>query len=127
MTDLRIVEPEDLVILLATNKSIAAATHLTDMDSGAVEALRDVARTIDVANLGLNEEKDDAPPEKRGRGRPKGSGVGGQDNVYVTYLKFCEQLGLTPAGRVKLGDTKQPVTTSKLAHLRSINGAKAKA
>ena len=71
-------------VLEATEQSLEAATHLTEMDAGAVQALRVLAQKID----GLNE---------RGDGEDEGKPV--FDNVTIpTYLKYCESLGLTPAG-----------------------------
>jgi hypothetical protein len=59
----------------ATEQSITAA-HFEAIDQGAVEALRVIARKIDQLD-----------PESR-------------DNVLLpTYLKYCTELGLTPAGR----------------------------
>lgn len=74
----------------ATEASLSAATHLTEMDAGAVEALRKLAATIDAVSEGAEYA------DKDGKPRPF-------DNVTIpTYLKYCESLGLTPAGREKL-------------------------
>lgn len=79
----------------ATEASISAALHLADEDAGAVEALRTLARRIDEVGERF-------------------------DNVTLpTYLKFCESLGLTPAGRKSLGD-KREAPGGKLAQLRSV-------
>lgn len=86
----------------ATEASIKAATHLVELDRGAVEALRTLAEAIDVlaANGGLRED-------------------GKLDNVSIpTYLKFCESLGLTPAGRARLPEKKPEAPGGKLALLR---------
>ena len=86
----------------ATEASIRAATHLSDLDKGAVEALRTLAVAIDVlaATGGVRED-------------------GKLDNVSVpTYLKFCESLGLTPAGRSRLPEKKPEGPGGKLALLR---------
>jgi hypothetical protein len=91
----------------ATDAAIKAATHLTAMDSGAVAMLRELARVADVviATGGINE-------------------AGKFDNVTVpTYLKACDALGLTPAGRVRLDEKKESVG-GKLAQLRAVNGGK---
>lgn len=94
-------------ILAATDRAIAAASHLTAMDAGAVEVLRDLARVIDGANQ-LVDEGD----------RPL-------DNVTKpTYLKYATELGLTPLARLKLGKTEDR-SGSKLAQLRSIEGGQA--
>lgn len=73
----------------ATEAALQAAKHLTDMDGGAVQALRVLALKIDEMAGGVSE--DGIPIE------PK------FDNVTLpTYLKYCESLGLTPAGRDRL-------------------------
>jgi len=96
-------------VLDATEASIKAATHLTLLDAGAVEVLRHLARTID--GIGADDEDLDDDPRK-----PKSL-----DNVTIpTYLKACDALGLTPAGRVRL-DEKKEATGGKLALLRSAN------
>jgi hypothetical protein len=75
-------------VLEATEASLEAATHLTEMDAGAVQALRSLAKILD-AMLG----DDDGGGEREVK----------FDNVTIpTYLKYCESLGLTPAGREKL-------------------------
>ncbi len=105
------MEPFDTV-LEATEASIRAATHLGPMDSGAVEVLRSLARTIDAIESG-QDAKDDVEDDPR---KPRSL-----DNVTIpTYLKACDALGLTPAGRVRL-DEKKETPGGKLAHLRSAN------
>ena len=87
----------------ATEAAIGAATHLTKMDAGAIAATLKVAKQIDylLANDGLNES-------------------GKFDNVSVpVYLKYCNELGLTPLGRTKLVDGKTKQTASKLGALKS--------
>ena len=97
----------------ATEMALAAASHLTDMDAGAVETLRALARKIDAWDVIVEFALDDAAGRDE---RPK---VPQNDNVSIpTYLKFCESLGLTPAGRAKLGPVKEK-PGGKLAHLRS--------
>lgn len=86
----------------ATRRSIKAAHDLDDLDAGAVAVLLELARAIDVmaANDGL---------------RPDGK----LDNVSVpTYLRFCESLGLTPAGRARLTEKKPEGAGGKLAVLQ---------
>lgn len=94
---------ESQSVVDATEVAIKAAEHLTEMDAGAVAALRRLARLID---------------------QP----VVPNDNVSVpTYLKYCESLGLTPAGRLKLAAVeKKPEASggSTLAKLRSVAGGK---
>ena len=82
----------------ATERSIRAATHLTDLDAGAVAALRALA-----VRLGTTD------PEK--------------DNVTLpTYLKYCEALKLTPASRgVTVGESD---AKGKLAQMRLVRGGK---
>jgi hypothetical protein len=91
--------PEVAVSILdATEQSIAAATHLQPTDYGAVAALRELAARID---------------------------AGSRDNVAIpTYLKFCESLGLTPAGRLKLAPKKDE-GGGKLGQLRAVHGRSA--
>ena len=81
----------------ATEAAIKAADHLTDMDKGAIEALRSLADKIDAWDQIVDWANDDAAGAE-GK-RPT---VPANDNVSIpTYLKFCESLGLTPAGRSK--------------------------
>lgn len=92
-------------VLEATEVSIKAAGHLTELDKGAIEALRALARKIDAWDEIVQWALDDAAEAD---GRPK---VPQNDNVSISaYLKGCEQLGLTPTGRkaldVKLEETK---------------------
>jgi hypothetical protein len=104
-------------VLAATEASIKAAKHLGLLDAGAVEVLRHLARTIDAISDGQDADADadvDTDPRK-----PRSL-----DNVTIpTYLKACDALGLTPAGRVRL-DEKKEAPGGKLAHLRKINGGK---
>jgi hypothetical protein len=91
-------------VLAATRRSIKAMReHLGPEDAGAVATLLELARQIDA----------NAADEDR-ENRPK------VDNMTIpTYLRYCESLGLTPAGRVKL-KPKEQETGGKLAQLRSI-------
>ena len=94
-------------ILKATQRSVNAASDLGDLDAGAVAVLLELARQIDylAANGGLRED-------------------GKLDNVSIpTYLRFCDQLGLTPAGREKL-QPKGKDQGGKLAQLRSVSGGR---
>ena len=91
----------------ATEASIQAARStgaLEDADAGALAALRRIARQIDAqSNTGLTPD-------------------GKLDNVSIpTYLKYCDALGLTPAGRLKLGEKKEG-PGGKLAQLRAVHG-----
>jgi hypothetical protein len=102
----------------ATERAIRAASHLTDMDAGAVETLRYLARKIETESelreiaLRYAEEYDQKPPHV--------------DNVSVpTYLKYCDALGLTPAARLRFVDGKpKEGPGGKLAQLRSVAGGK---
>lgn len=95
----------DETVVDATERSLTAAKksgHLGDLDAGAVAVLMRMARQIDAQTDG------GLTPD------------GKLDNVSIpTYLKFCESLGLTPAGRLRLGDKKE-TAGGKLAQLRSV-------
>lgn len=98
----------------ATEKAIAAAAHLTDQDAGALATLRFLAKKIDteetLRDMALEWAAED---EKR---RPPSV-----DNVSIpTYLKFCESLGLTPAGRARLAEKKPEAKGGKLSRLSSV-------
>jgi hypothetical protein len=86
------------------------------MDMGALEALRALAVKIDtddeLRDAYLDRQiEDGVEPAKR---RPLQL-----DNVSIpTYLKYCESLGLTPAGRERLAEKKEPAG-GKLASLQS--------
>lgn len=87
----------------ATESAIGAATHLTDMDRGAVEMLRALASAADLIDeSGLNP-------------------AGKLDNVTIpTYLRYAESLGLTPAGRARLVEKKPEAKGGKLGRLASV-------
>lgn len=100
-------------IVEATNEAIEAAEHLTDADTGAVQALRDLAVKIAVAAEYFDALYDEAIV--LGRKAPS------QDNVSIpTYLKYCESLGLTPAGRAKLVEKKPEEAGDRLAAVRNL-------
>ena len=106
-------------MIAATEKSIEAATHLTDADSGAIEALRALARKIDAWDQIVAWALEDAGESG---GRPA---VPSNDNVSISaYLKYCDQLGLSPVGRKALGlkDGGVGGKKAKLAALRSSSG-----
>jgi hypothetical protein len=72
------------------------------MDEGAVAVLRKLAETLDHPDFPVIDGK--------------------FDNVTQSvYLRYCEQLGLTPAGRKALGEKKEQ-GGGKLAQLRSVQG-----
>ena len=100
-------------VIDATEAAIKAASHLTAMDSGAVETLRALARKIDGADAYFEALEEQAAERKL---RPPSV-----DNVSIpTYLKFCESLGLTPAGRVRLAGQKPEASGgSKLGNLQA--------
>ncbi len=80
----------------ATEVSLEAAGHLLPSDAGAVEALRTLALRID-------------------------AGSGADHILLPSYLKFCESLGLTPSGRLKLVPKKDE-GGGKLGQLRAVHG-----
>lgn len=100
----------------ATEAALGAATHITGADKGAVEALRMLARKIDsedaLREMALKYAETDS------KYRPPAP-----DNVSVpTYLKYCDALGLTPAGRLRLGPAEEK-TRGKLSQLRAVREA----
>jgi len=100
----------------ATDAAVEAATHLTPMDNAAIEAMRALARKIDAWDVIVEWALDDA---RDNNSRPA---VPQNDNVSISaYLKFCESLGLTPAGRKGLEAKKEP-QGGKLTQLRSVAG-----
>lgn len=100
----------------ATERAIAAARHLTDLDAGAVAALRALANKIDHWD-----DVVDAASDQREDGQKLTIPV--HDNVSIpAYLKYCEALRLTPASRgVVVGENE---AKGKLANLRSLRGGK---
>lgn len=104
-------------LVAATEAAVRAATHLTPMDNAAIEAMRALARKIDAWDQIVDYALDDIAGVERG-GRPA---VPQNDNVSISaYLKFCESLGLTPAGRAKLAEEKKPEGAGgKLASLQA--------
>lgn len=105
----------------ATESAIKAAKHLTEMDDGAVEALRALARKIDAWDQIVEWALDDAR-QSEGK-RPS---VPQNDNVSISaYLKACDQLGLSPVGRKTLEIDKAGESGgSKLGKLRGVHGGK---
>ena len=78
LMDLKLMSVED-----ALEIALTAATHLTDLDLGAVAALRIVAKMLDDPEFPM---------------------VAGKfDNTSMgSFLKYSESLGLTPGGRGEL-------------------------
>lgn len=114
-----IVTTRDAVdMVAATEKSLEAASKiLTDMDAGAVEALRALARKIDAWDQIVDWALEDAAETKGARPT-----VPQNDNVSISaYLKYCDQLGLTPTGRKALGvkDGGEGGKKAKLTALRA--------
>ena len=104
----------------ATEAALEAAKHLTDMDKGAIEALRSLADKIDAWDQIVEWAKDDAASIEGKR-----PAVPANDNVSIpTYLKFCESLGLTPTGRTRAQIEKggEGGGTSALGRLRLAHG-----
>ena len=85
------------------------------MDKGAIAAFLALAKKIDTdarlreKALKFAQESGERPPVV--------------DNVSIpTYLKFCESLGLTPAGRLRMTE-KKGGKGGKLAQLRAVTPA----
>ena len=99
----------------ATVEAVAAATHLTKRDAGAVAALLKQAKLVDasVARGGITAN-------------------GAVDSVTTpVYLKFCESLALTPVSRAAMA-AKHPVRNKakqvrKPAGLAALQGGLAEA
>lgn len=106
-------------LLDATNEAIKAAKHLTPMDAGSVEAIRQLAVKIDVMDAYFDALAADAADRDR---RPPS-----QDNVSIpTYLKYAEALGLTPSGRTKalIEAPKGAGSGGTLGKLQGLKGGK---
>ncbi len=90
----------------ATEESITAAVHLTEADAGSIATLRLLAVRTEIALSGDPEAK--------------------FDNVSPSlFLKLLSELGLTPAGRVKLGlALPSPRPVGALAELRARRAAR---
>lgn len=93
-------------IIEATNESISAANHLTEADAGSIATLRMLAVRTEIALSGDPEAK--------------------FDNVSPSlFLKLLSELGLTPAGRHKLGmQQSTPNPQNALAVLRARRAAR---
>ena len=99
----------------ALDEAVATATHLTALDAGAVAAARALADKIDAWDVIVDWAIDDADQAGDGA-RPK---VPANDNTSLpTFLRFCESLGLTPAGRSKLEMPKEGGGGGKLTSLQ---------
>lgn len=103
-----------------TKASLEAATHLSDKDKGAVEALLLLARKIDAWDQIVAWALEDVEDVKGAR-----PVVPQNDNVSISaYFKACDQLGLTPSGRKSLGLSGGGVSDKK-AKLTALRGGKA--
>src|SRR5690625_142163 len=86
-----------MTILEAFNKAVEEASHIKNQDAGAVEAARALARKIDAWDQIVEWANEDAAENGW---RPK---VPANDNTSLgSFLKYCDALGLTPAGRKNL-------------------------
>lgn len=107
---------EPTPVLDALNEAITAANHLDpQVDSAAIEAARALARKIDAWDVIAQWAIEDAASTES---RPS---VPQNDNVSLSaFLKYCESLGLTPAGRGKLEEKKPEGKGGKLGRLQSV-------
>lgn len=107
---------EQTPVLDALNVAVEKAKHLDDdIDAPAIEAARALARKIDAWDVIVEWAIEDAAATES---RPR---VPQNDNVSLSaFLKYCESLGLTPAGRGKLVEQKPEGKGGKLAGLRSV-------
>ena len=100
----------------ALDEAIVAATHLTTMDLGAVAAACALADKIDAWDLIVDWAEEDLAGNPRPGARPA---VPANDNTSIpTFLRYCDALGLTPAGRMSLGAPKEASGGGKLALLQ---------
>lgn len=87
----------------ALDKSIEAAIHLTELDAAAVAGARALADKIDAWDVIVDWALDDLA-DNGGKGRPA---VPQNDNVSLgSFLKYLDQLGLTPEARHVLEEKK---------------------
>lgn len=107
-----------MTLVEATESAITASTHLTPSDAGAVQAMRELARKIDAWDVVVGFALEDIEGVKGAR-----PAVPQNDNVSLSaYLKYCDQLGLTPAGRKTL-DMKKASGVGKLTAIRDAKRA----
>jgi hypothetical protein len=96
--------------LIAATEDAIAAARLDPRDAAAVEAMRALARKIQAWDTIVDFALEDAA-EVDGK-RPA---VPQNDNVSLkTYLDYCVQLGLTPAGRKALEPKNGAVNIPKV-------------
>ena len=87
-------------VVEATAKSVAAADHLDreGKDAGAIAALLAAARKIDDWDRVVDNYFELVEIDPDAAKRPPAM----DNSTLGTYLKYCESLGLTPAGRGEL-------------------------
>jgi hypothetical protein len=104
----------------ALDEAVRAASHLSDLDAAAVAAAQALADKIDAWDVIVDWAHEDAAETES---RPR---VPDNDNVSLaTFLKYLDQLGLTPAARHVLEEKKAGGGGGKLQSLRQ--GEKARA
>jgi len=110
---------DDGSLVAATKKAIRAASHLTDLDAGTIEAALALARKIDVWDVIVEWAIDDAD-QAEGNARPA---VPVNDNTSLpTYLRYMDALKLTPMSRgVEISEAKEK---GKLATMRAVRGGR---
>lgn len=100
--------------------SIAAGREngrLTAEDEGAIAAVLKLARKIDAWDRIVEWAWDDKAGKHGWEGKPV---VPEHDNVSISaYLKYCESLGLTPAGRTKLPKPKEAAPVGRLHSIKA--------
>lgn len=103
----------------ATEKAVKQATDagvIGPLDVAAVQAMLALARKIDAWDVVVRWAQEDAGAERGAR-----PAVPQNDNVSLSaYLKYCDQLGLTPAGRGSLKEKKPEGKGGKLGKLTPI-------
>ncbi|WAC65172.1 hypothetical protein OVA14_07165 [Agrococcus sp. SL85] len=107
-----------------TLASFDAAKHLDDPQyDGVKRAMLDLARKIDAWDVIVDWALEDVAAAE-GKTRPA---VPANDNVSLSaYLKFCDQLGLSPAGAKAL-ELSQEGKSGKSAKLTAMRGGRAPA
>jgi len=97
----------------ALDAAVVAAAHLTPMDAGAIAAMRALADKIDAWDVIVDWANEDAVEHD---GRPR---VPANDNTSIpTFLRYCDALGLTPAGRAGLAAPKEAPAGGNLSSLQ---------
>ncbi|MGV8972239.1 MAG: terminase small subunit [Rhodoglobus sp.] len=100
----------------ALDASLAVAAHLGAVDAAAVAAAQALADKIDAWDRIVGWALDDLAGDPRHGIRPA---VPQNDNTSLgSFLKYCESLGLTPAGRSKLETPKEAPGVGNLGSLQ---------